>query len=175
MLIGMLHLEDAKKTKEKDFSGLINRVKSMSLIHEYLYKSDNLSNIGIKEYFEKIIFNIKNSYSKVKINSQIEDISINFDNALSIGVIINEILANAVKHNNIDDFLIEIKLFIKDEVVYLDIKDNGKGFEGENKKGLGLKLVNQFSKKLPNGNYNFSFENGTKFELQFDRLEKSEK
>ncbi|MDD2887350.1 MAG: hypothetical protein PHY66_06070 [Aliarcobacter sp.] len=51
--------------------------------------------------------------------------------------------------------------------IYVCIKDNGKGFEDIKYKGLGLKLVEQFCKKLQNGKYEFSFENGVKFELRF--------
>ncbi len=52
--------------------------------------------------------------------------------------------------------------------IFITIKDNGKGFNEENSNGLGLKLIKQFCKKLPNSKYDFSFEDGTKFELRFE-------
>ena len=56
------------------------------------------------------------------------------------------------------------------------IEDNGLGFENyKQTKGLGLKLIKQFCKKLPNSKYEFSFENGTKFELEFKPLPKGKK
>ncbi len=167
MIIGMLHLENEKD--EIDFIGLINRVKSMSLIHEYLYSNKDLSNIEIDNYLERLINNLKISYPKIEIKFKSENIPLNFDNALSLGIIINEILTNSIKHNDKNDLLLEIELKKESEKgVYVCIKDNGKGFEDVKSKGLGLKLVNQFCKKLQNGKSGFSFENGAKFELWFE-------
>ncbi len=169
MLIGILHLEDSKQsTKAKHFTDIINRIKSMSVIHEQLYKSNNISDINIQNYLLKIISNLKTSYPKVKINTQIQQISLSFDNAVSVGLVLNEVVTNAIKHNsNINDLNVDIKLTKKDNTVLLSIKDNGLGFK-KDKKGLGLKLVDQFSKKLLDSKYEFLFENGTKFELQFN-------
>ncbi len=167
MIIGMLHLENSKKNI--DFLGLINRVKSMSLIHEYLYSNKNLSNIEIENYLEKLINNLKISYPKINIRFKSENIPLSFDNALSLGIIINEILTNSIKHNDKTNLILEIELKKENEkTVYVCIKDNGKGFEDIKYKGLGLKLVNQFCKKLIHGKSNFTFENGAKFELRFD-------
>ncbi len=167
MIIGMLHLENSKKYI--DFLGLINRVKSMSLIHEYLYSNKDLSNIEIENYLEKLINNLKISYPKIEIKFKSENIPLNFDNALSLGIIINEILTNSIKHNDKKDLFLEIELKKENlKNIYVCIKDNGKGFENTKSKGLGLKLVNQFCKKLINGKSEFSFENGAKFELRFD-------
>lgn len=167
MITGMLYLEDKKQ--DKDYKGLIDRVKSMSLIHEYLYKLDDLSEIRAKEYFEKLIFNLKHSYSKIEILSHIENIIISIDEAISLGVIINEISTNSIKHNKEKDNLyIEINLSKNKNNIFLSIQDNGKGLKANHKKGLGLKLVNQFSQKLLNQKSDLSFENGTKFELTFN-------
>lgn len=167
MITGMLYLEEKKQ--DKDYTGLINRVKSMSLIHEYLYKLDDLSEIRAKEYFEKLIFNLKHSYSKIEILPHIENIIISIDEAISLGVIINEIITNSIKHNKEKDNLyIEINLSKSRNNISLSIQDNGKGLKTNDKKGLGLKLVNQFSQKLLNQKSNFSFENGAKFELTFN-------
>jgi two-component sensor histidine kinase len=169
MLIGMLWLEN-KNSKELD--KLITRVKSMSIIHEYLYKSKDISNIDTKEYIEKIVKNIAISYTKIKINSNIDSAIVEFEDAVSLGIITNEILTNAIKHNkNRDDFCIDIILINKDGFISLIIKDNGGGFNNPNKKGLGLKLVEQFSNKLKDSKSSFKFENGTKFELVYKKGE----
>lgn len=170
MIIGMLHLENEKESI--DFRGLVNRVKSMSLIHEYLYMNKDLSNIAIDSYLEKLINNFKISYPKVTIQFKSDNILLNFDDALSLGIIINEVLTNSIKHNSDKTGLyIDIELTHRDNLVYLSIKDNGIGFESTKAKGLGLKLVNQFCKKLSNSHSEFSFENGTKFELSFSMRE----
>jgi two-component sensor histidine kinase len=177
MLIAMLYLE--KEKTQIDFIGLINRVKSMSMIHEYLYSNKNLSYIDINSYIENLIQNLQNSYPKVSITFESQNFALNFDHALSLGIIINEVLTNAIKHNpNNENIILHIQLYKKNSTnsVHLSIKDNGKEFKNQNSKGLGLKLINQFCKKLPNCQSSFSYDKGVKFELYFDirgNLEKS--
>jgi two-component sensor histidine kinase len=171
VVIGMLWFQSKKEdSNTQEFKELINRIKSMSMIHEYLYDSKNLSNISAKEYLSKIINNISNTYNKIILDFKIEDIVIDIDNAVSLGVIINETFTNAVKHNiEVENLCINITVIKKDKFIYLTIQDNGEGFDNiKEKKGLGIKLVEQFCQKLPESKYDFSFTNGTKFELQFE-------
>ena len=173
IVIGMLWFEGNKKDADtQQFAELTNRIKSMSMIHEYLYNSKDLVNINLKEYLDKIVYNINCSYKKIAIDIRVEDIIIKFDNAVSLGILLNEIITNALKHNNIDGLFLSIELTQENNRIYLKIQDNGRGFKNtKENKGLGLKLVDQFCKKLPKSKYKFSFENGTKFELEFARDE----
>ncbi|CAM3396410.1 7TM diverse intracellular signaling domain-containing protein [Arcobacter aquimarinus] len=171
MLIGMLWIEQKKEDFSKEnISLLIHRIESMAMIHEFLHQSNNLENINLKIYLEKIISNISLGYNISKIKIDIKQINVKYDVATSLGIIINEVLSNALKHNKkIKNLLIEI--YVNKNIsnkICIVIKDNGKGFNKENPTGLGLKLINQFCKKLPNSKYDFSFENGTKFELEFE-------
>ncbi|MDD2887658.1 MAG: 7TM diverse intracellular signaling domain-containing protein [Aliarcobacter sp.] len=171
MLIGMLWIEQKKEDFSKEnISLLIHRIESMAMIHEYLHQSNNLEHINLKVYLEKIISNISLGYNISEIKTDIKQINVKYDVATSLGMIINEVLSNALKHNKkIENLVVEINVN-KDisENIFIVIKDNGKGFNKENPTGLGLKLINQFCKKLPNSKYDFSFENGTKFELEFE-------
>jgi two-component sensor histidine kinase len=170
VVIGMLWFESKKENSDtQNYKELINRIKSMSMIHEHLYNSKDLTNIDTKEYLSKIIYNISSSYHKYIISSKIEETLIEFDHAVSLGIVINEILTNSIKHNkNIPNFSIDINLIQKENIVFLTIKDNGIGFNNNKQtKGLGLKLVEQFCQKLPDSRHSLSSENGTKFELQF--------
>ena len=169
MIIGILHFE-SKKENNKNTKNLINRIKSMSTIHEYLYNSKNITKIDTKEYLNEIIQNISSSYPNVKINSQIDKISIDFDSAISLGVIINEVFTNTIKHNKIDEnFNVKIKLMKNENDISLNIEDTGKGFEFQSqKKGLGLNIIEQFCDRLKNSEYNFINENGMKFNLLFE-------
>jgi two-component sensor histidine kinase len=171
MLIGMLWIEQKKEDFSKEnISLLIHRIESMAMIHEYLHQSNNLENINIKIYLEKIISNISHGYNISKIKMDIKKINVKYDVATSLGMIINEVLSNALKHNKrVENLLIEIYVNknISDKICIV-IKDNGKGFNKKNYAGLGLKLIKQFCKKLPKSKYDFSFENGTKFELEFE-------
>ena len=136
----------------------------------------NLAHIQIKNYLEKLINNIKQSYPKVNIIFECDTILLNFEYALSLGIVINEVITNSIKHNEKEDLTLDIKLTKKKEAIYLKIIDNGNGFdEAVVSKGLGLKLIKQFSKKFPNSHYHFLIENGTIFELNFESGEVLEK
>ncbi len=170
MLNALLWLELKKEESEKfDIKALINRIDAISTIHEQLYSSENLSSINIKDYLQKIISNIPYDYKKVKISTEIEDISFEFDHALSLGIVLNELLTNIIKHNlKKENLLISIKIEQKAKTIKLLLVDDGIGFDYDNiKKGLGLKLINQFTKKLPNSSSKFFFDDGRKFELEF--------
>jgi len=174
-IIGLLHIEKKSlqdiQTKEI-FLKTINRIKSMSTIHEFLYENKSLSYIEINKYLEKIILEIENSYNKNSIimNKNIENFSLSMDSAISLSMIINEIISNSIKHYKKEsNCIIDINLLKNGEIIHLTIQDNGQGFDSNaNQKGLGLKLVQQFSTKLPNSHYNFENKNGTLFTLQFE-------
>ena len=149
----------------------------MSKIHEILvYKSKDLKQRGAKNYLNDLLENIKESYKNKNFSLiyEIDEMLLEFEEALNLGVITNEIISNSIKHNNSYKNEIELYLSIKDNKVNLLIKDNGKGFLDENKKGLGLNLVDDFSQKLENSNYHFIFENGTSFILNFDKKENND-
>ena len=174
IVISMLDIESTKDKKEQtkySFLELINRIKSMSLVHQFLYDSKTLSKIQSQEYILKIIEEVNKVYDKQNINiiNDIDSIDLTMDEAMALGIIINEILNNAIKHHyNINSCNIKLDFKEIDNLIYLTIKDNGAGFDLDNQaKGLGLNLVKQFSKKLNNCQTNFSFKYGTIFELVF--------
>ena len=174
LIIGLIWFEEQKNNENKElFSNLRNRIKAMSLIHERLYKSDNLSTIAFKPYINSIIQNLNTSYKNGNINFciDIEDCEINFDDALSLGVIVNEVINNSIKHNSkLDKLNIEITLRKTEDEKKLIIKDNGKGFNlDEEIEGLGLSIIKNFSNKLLSSKYYFSTNDGTEFKLIFKR------
>ena len=182
MVIGLLSIESnifENKEFKNSFSKIINRIKAMSLINEYLYESDTLSKIKCTDYIEKIIYEINIAYEKenITINKDIQVLNIEITSAVSLGMIINELLTNSIKHYKENKqgstCIIDLKIIKKENKITLTLKDNGKGFNKENKtKGLGLKLIKQFSNKLNNSNYEFSNDNGTKFVLCFEETDK---
>ena len=185
ILISLFSLE-ASKDKNRHHKNFLlelkNRIKSMSLIHKYLISSDNFSEIESRKYFFNIIDEIKMvSYTQtININQEIDSYILSVEEAISLGVIINELLANAIKHhpsknNNIQECNIFISFKIIGKNITLIIEDNGIGFDKNNisEDGLGLDLINQFSKKLNshNSNDNFTFNNRTRFELTWSSLQ----
>jgi len=172
VIIGMLWHESTKEVADtQKFKVLIDRIKSMSMIHEYLYKSEDLTSINIKEYLENIIRSISASYGsfKIEMSNMSNDIIVEFDMAISIGIIVNEALTNSLKHNEQHENLtIKIELTRDKEMSTLRILDNGSGFDKPTKtEGFGLTIINQFCKKLPDSTCDFTFKNGTEFKLEF--------
>jgi two-component sensor histidine kinase len=173
MINAFLWFESKKEGNENRFSELSNRIKSMSLIHEYLCNSKDLVHIDAQVYLDEIIKTIMQTYSnnKIRVSKDIQNINISFDNIMSLGIILNETISNSIKHhhNNKTEITLEISCYKIDNQIILKIKDNGDGFD-ENKAGFGLKLIKDFTKKLPNASYSFTMQDGSIFELIFEDI-----
>ena len=171
VITAFLWFESKKDDNKHRFIELINRIKSMSLIHDYLCNSKDLIDINLKEYIDELVKTIIQTYSipTLKINTNIENINLEFENIMSLGVVVNEIISNSIKHHPKEKAIIlDINCYKKSDSVILIIVDNGLGFdENIQKTGLGLELIKDFINKLPNAKYSFYKENGTVFELSF--------
>lgn len=121
-----------------------NRLNAMSQLHELLYQRDNISYINAYEYFTTLIEGLQETYYEdVNINYFIDG-DLQIEQAISCGIIVNEIVTNALKYAFYEDVQgsIDITLFKNDVIYTLIIKDNGKGYNPEViKKSFGLTLV----------------------------------
>lgn len=149
------NIEDDEKFKDT-FNKCQNRINSMSIIHELLYQSDNVSSINLKEYIQELAYSIAPSIEKanqkINLNLAIESLTINIDTAIPLGLLINEIITNSFKHGfpNINGE-IQIKLMKQNNHTFvLEIGDNGvgKGDGANNKKTLGLNLIKNLTKQI---------------------------
>ncbi len=155
------------------------RVKSMAMIHEKLYHSSNLSQLNMADYLNNLVRDILRSYSsvssKVTSNVDVEDIYLNINTALPMGLMVNELVSNSIKHafpegeGNID-----IKLEYNGEKYILSVSDNGIGLPGDvdpfESSSLGLKLVNSLSIQLE-GDLSVLRDGETTFILKFKELD----
>lgn len=168
---GILYFESLKNNENSHtFLDIANRIKSMSMIHEYIYKSDNFKRINSKEYLENIIKSVQlsNHRKQTNISMNIEDILLNFEDALNIGVILNEVLTNSIKHNDIFNLLCHVNFYKRKNLITLEIKDNGKGFNLNNStKSLGLNIIEDFSNKLKCSKHSFENSKGLTYTLVF--------
>jgi len=174
MVVSLLWIENEnKKSEDEDDSllELINRIKSMGLIHQYLLGMDDYAEIKAQDYLHQINLEIQKSYTQktLKINEEIDDFSLSPDQALALGIIVNELLTNSVKHFKKDGTCtIDLSCKKRENELNLNIQDNGEGFDLKKRhKSFGLKLIKQFAKKLHATKSEFSFENGTRYELVF--------
>jgi PAS domain S-box-containing protein len=162
-----------------------DRVRSMALIHENLYRSSDISHLDVADYIKTLVSGLKRGYvndrQDVKLDLQIEQIPLDIDLAVPCGLIINELVSNALKHAFPDgrpDPKIRIEFKMLDQKnVHLSIEDNGVGlpehFEFNTVDSLGLKLIRILVRDQLEGNIAFSLKQGTRIDINFPLIHES--
>ena len=151
-----------------------NRIKSMALIHEKLYQSQDLENINVCEYITDLVNGLVRSYSDQDITVRVEadDIYLGVNTAVPCGLIINELVSNALKHAFPDKKgEIRVDLHENNGVITLVIADNGIGIpdtiDFKNTETLGLRLVTILTEDQLEGEINLIRGKGTEFCITF--------
>jgi PAS domain S-box-containing protein len=181
VISGLLHLQmnstDNQIAKEA-LQDSQNRVQSMSMIHETLYRSDNLADIDLATYLSDLGKVVLQNYAiskTVHFKVKAESVMIDSKLASTVGLIVNELIANSLKYAFTDDREGEILLELKsnkENGVELMVSDNGvgipEGFDLKNADSLGLKLVKMLVENQLDGSVDMEKSNGTKFTIKFD-------
>lgn len=173
IIIGLLELQSQNvedNSVKEMFRESINRIRSMAIIHEYLFRSDVKDEIDLSDYIESLVDNLILTYADGKreliVNYKTEKIRATIDMAIPIGLITNEAVTNSIQHAfpDKDKCHIEISLEKTNGKLILQIKDDGIGIpvniEKENSKTLGFRLIQLLSGQLQ-GNYKIYNENGS--------------
>ena len=136
-----------------------NRIKSMALVHEKLYQSSDFLKIDFPGYVKDLLANLFRSYrtsnGTVKLNVNIENFILSIDDAISLGLIINELVSNSLKYAFPNDksgsITVSLKKSDTDQVELL-VEDNGvglpEGFKIEEAPSLGMQLVSTLTEQL---------------------------
>ncbi len=167
-----------------------NRVKSMALIHEQLYKTQDIGSIDCGEYIKNLVAQIFESYrvDNIKYRVKIQEMSVDIDTAMNCGLIIGELVSNSLKHAFLSDRVKNKKIRSDGEVTIelrsdnydrydpprrlytLTVSNNGEPFpkhlDFQNAKTLGLQLVKTMVEQL-DGNIEIKRGEGTSFEITF--------
>lgn len=161
-----------------------NRVKSMAMIHEKLYLSEDLTQINFADYIQNLVSNLFYSYnikeSQIKPIIKIEDVNLNIETAIPCGLIINELISNCLKYAFPNQMKGEIIINLKsiEDKFELVISDNGIGLPENiniNKiKTLGLLLVNSLTEQI-DGKISIYKKDGTQFKITFKELKYKER
>ncbi|PKL15521.1 MAG: hypothetical protein CVV49_20995 [Spirochaetae bacterium HGW-Spirochaetae-5] len=153
-------------------------LKTMSRIHEFFYKSEKITDIDIGEYFNSITHDLVRTFNlsgrEVKINKDIESVTVNLNQAITCGLLLNEIISNAMKYAFPADWAgePEINISLKNENSFIEIRigDNGcgipAGVDRETSDSLGLTLIYMFPEQL-NGTITAETQNGTGYCIRF--------
>ena len=161
-----------------------NRVRSMSLIHEKLYLSNDLTHINFAEYIKSLVMNLFYTYNikenVIKPILEIDDVNLNMETAVPCGLIISETVSNSLKYAFPNERTGEIYISLKsiEDKYELIIRDNGIGLPDEldfnNLNSLGLLLVNNLSDQI-DGELKINNNLGTEFKITFKELKYKER
>ncbi len=152
-----------------------HRIRTIALIHEQLYLSPELTNIDLKSYLSVLCEQLMHSFGadgRVTLDLQIEDLGLDVDQSLSIGLIINELVTNAMKYAFGNDRAgkLSIHLFANpDGSRTLEVKDDGPGFDQASVTGrdtLGTSLIKTIARQL-RGRVEVDGNNGTRTTIVF--------
>jgi len=159
-----------------------NRVISMAMVHEMLYMRHDLSKIEYKSYVEELsdylLRSFKGTENNITLNIIIPDIKLGIDTAIPLGLLINEVITNALKYGieDNDEGEIHIELLKSNSKDYiLFIGDNGKGFpesiSHKNTKSLGLKLIHNLARQLKGSINRDMSKKGTNYIVKFSDIQ----
>ncbi|MCF8361358.1 MAG: tetratricopeptide repeat protein [Prolixibacteraceae bacterium] len=149
------------------------RVEALTLIHQKLYRHDVDTKIDIKDYVEELSNNLVMSFGKnFQLELDLKPLIMKIDKAIPLGLIINELITNALKYASQDNVFpwLKISLGSSDENGYVMIEDNGPGLPDDFNKAssFGIKLVNSLIKQL-DGKIEWDSTNGTCWKVYFKK------
>ncbi|MFC1836346.1 PAS domain S-box protein, partial [Thermodesulfobacteriota bacterium] len=153
------------------------RINTMARVHETLYESPNLAEIKIQAYITAMLHDLiafyESSAARISLITDIEDLSFDVDTTIPCGLILNELVTNAMKYAFPDVGEGEVRVTLKaidGQRCELVVSDNGIGipetFDVEAAQTLGLRLVNAFVKKL-DGEMEVDGTAGAEFKIKF--------
>ena len=185
IISSLLKLQSSKINDEKQvdiFKNAENRIRTMSLIHETLYQSKDFANVDFNGYVKSISNYLLRSYivisGAIKLNLEIEDITLGLDHAIPCGLIINELVSNSLKHAFPKGREGEIKIALRtinDHEVELTVSDDGVGIPREidmgNPETLGLELVQILAENQLDGTLELERDGGTEFRIRFGKIQ----
>jgi len=174
----------SSKSKEffKCFTNFQNRIFSLALIQEQLYMSDDFTLVDFKRYINSLVMNIYKTnqidHSRIKLIINIKDIHLNITTAIPCGLLINEIVTNAIKHGFTNNREGEIIINMKkdnNDYFHLEISNNGKdlpdGIDLKKPESTGMELIRILILQL-SADFDLIKENGVLYKLKFKKLKK---
>jgi len=176
VIISLLELQkvELKNQEAKDnLDSMSKRIYSMAAIHNLLYQKEEMEFIKLHDYVENLCYHFSNfslEQDKPIFELDIDDISLNLETSMPIGIIITELLTNSIKYARVSGEKLKITMRIKqmDDGIIIYFKDNGPGFEKDvetNKSsGLGFYILESMTRQLQ-GKLIKKNDNGASYEI----------
>lgn len=176
-LVSLQSNEIADETARVALADVTHRVRSMALVHEKLYQSEDLARVDLAEYAESLLNYLWRAHgtraSGVQLRPNLESAPVSVEAAVPFGLILNELVGNALKHAFADltEGRVEVSLRCDaDGQVLLRVRDDGPGLppqlEWRNPSTLGLRLVGMLARQL-RGDLSVVSNDGAEFTLLF--------
>jgi two-component sensor histidine kinase len=180
IIASLLHLQANSSTQEDvkaALSSAMGRVAAVAQVHRRLYTSHDLKSVLLNQYLEALLEDLRrsaegNKMSRLTLKS--EPIEIDPDRAVAIGIIVNELVMNAVKYAYPDGGgPIHVELATQNDDLVLSIADNGVGLNGKSdprSTGMGQRIVSAMASKLNASVERDKAHTGTRIVLRFSRV-----
>jgi len=155
------------------FNECQNRVKSIALVHEKLYGSGDKMVVNLGDYIEELLAELRDMCNgrNTVFRTKLDEVNVGINTAVSIGLIVNELVTNAIKHGICSGGEVRIELSVSDGRGALVVADDGtglpEGIEISDPPGFGLKLVNFMLRRI-NGSIAAENRGGAVFTVTFD-------
>ena len=180
IISGLIGLEGNRTTELQVkivLQSMRDRISSLAKLYDMLYRSSmDMKEIHLNEYIREIAISLLNSYKpdkeQISLQLDLDEMLIDVRRAIPIGLIVNEIITNSLKHafRNDHQGFIHIGLNCRDEYVTIEVEDNGKRLHSasypERSKSLGLVLVQILTEQI-SGKLESNLENGAHFRITF--------
>lgn len=186
IISSLLSLQSGIKTKSDDLTDLYtdskNRIKSMAAIHEMFYNSENLNKVDFSLYLKKLISDLIHTFqgakNEITLDLRTSKVWVNLDTAIPLGLIINEIITNSIKHGikpGKKGTIIAKFEKTEDRELKLIIGDDGVGskniFDENKEPTLGIMLINSLVDQLDGSIKQLKEMPGTVYEIILKQVE----
>ena len=175
IISSLISLQGAK-VKDKEVVSILNesrrRIAAIALIHKKLYQDSNLHRVDFKSYLEELMDSQQMMVNHLKYNVKSSKVMLNLDTAVPLGLIVSELVVNAIKHafEGVQNPEINVTLNELNQGYLLEIMDNGKGlpkdFDLKNPSSLGTEIIVALEEQIQ-AKIEYSSQAGAKFSIQF--------
>ena len=180
MVISSLLNMQSRQIKDQKVVSLLkdsqSRARSMAIIHEKLYGSNNLKKINFGDYIRDFTGELFKTYSTrpgLKLEMDVEDLMLDINTTIPLGLIVNELVSNSLKYAfNEDGGTVTVRFHREDDLYTLTVEDNGVGIpeDFQEKGSLGMNLVKNLTEQL-DGELELDRTHGTCFQVRFREAE----
>lgn len=183
MVQSLLSLQITQSTSlelKEPLKDSMHRITSIAMVHETLYRANDLSTVDLHSYFNDLINyllkSINPAHSQIRIDLQLQDIAINLDIVISCGLIINELVTNSLKYAFTEKQSGIIQIILKqidEDMLQLTFSDNGVGINNldsiTKRNTLGVDLVYILAENQLEGEVQMISKNGLKYIITFPK------